>query len=80
LAAAGFVIHNDVVLNQVLVGLDSDAAIDALIDAVAADGRLWAGGSTWGGRRVMRISVSSWETDDADVDAAVAALVELAGS
>lgn len=79
LEEAGFTVHNEVVLNQVLVSLETDEATDALLDAVATDGRLWAGGSIWRGRRVMRISVSSAQTTDDDVDLAVAALIELAG-
>ena len=35
-------------------------------------------GTTWHGRAAMRISVSNWSTDEADVDRSVAAvLIEL---
>ena len=78
LARAGFTVHNDVVLNQVLVSLDTDEATNALLAAVHTDGRFWAGGSTWHGRRVVRISVSSAHTTTADVDLTVAALTDLA--
>ena len=61
-------ICNDVVLNQLMVRLDSDVATDALIDAVQASGEIWCGGSTWHGARVMRISVSSHATTEADID------------
>ena len=78
LGDAGFTVHNDVVLNQVLVSLDTDDATDRLLDAVAADGRVWAGGSIWQGRRVMRISVASIHTTAEDIDLAIATLIELA--
>ena len=78
LAAAGFEIGNDVVLNQVLVSFGSDARTDAVVAAVQEDGTLWAGGTTWHGRRWMRISVSNATTTADDVDACVAALTRLA--
>lgn len=78
LAAAGYEVHNDVVLNQVMVSLEDDARTERLLAAVADHGELWAGGSTWNGRQVMRISVSGWATTDRDVTRSIAALVELA--
>jgi hypothetical protein len=36
------------------------------------------GGTTWHGRRLMRISVSNWTTTEADVDRSVAAVLRLA--
>jgi hypothetical protein len=39
-----------------------------------ADGVTWMSGSRWRGREVMRVSVSNWSTDDADVAAAVDAV------
>ena len=84
---AGARVLNDVVLNQVLVRFDDpsgdEAAGDALTDAVVAavqrDGTLWLGGTTWHGRRAMRISVSGWSTTEADVDASIAVIRRLAG-
>jgi len=58
---------NEVVLNQVLVCLDTDENTEALISAVQASGELWCSGSTWEERRVMRISVCDHGTTDADV-------------
>ncbi|MBU8860836.1 MULTISPECIES: pyridoxal-dependent decarboxylase [unclassified Micromonospora] len=78
LTAAGFEVVNDVVLNQVLVGFGDDARIDRVVAAVQADGTCWAGGTTWRGRRLMRISVSNATTTDADVDRSVAAIARLA--
>ncbi|MGA4685046.1 pyridoxal phosphate-dependent decarboxylase family protein [Micromonospora sp. AB353] len=78
LSAAGFEVVNDVVLNQVLVGFGDDARTDRVVAAVQADGTCWAGGTTWRGRRLMRISVSNATTTEADVDRSVAAIARLA--
>ncbi|SCG40930.1 pyridoxal phosphate-dependent decarboxylase family protein [Micromonospora humi] len=78
LTAAGFEVVNDVVLNQVLVGFGDDAATDRVVAAVQTDGTCWVGGTTWRGRRLMRISVSNATTTDADVDRSVAAIRRLA--
>ncbi|MCP3786688.1 pyridoxal-dependent decarboxylase [Micromonospora sp. A3M-1-15] len=78
LAAAGFEVANDVVLNQVLVGFGDDARTDRVVAAVQADGTCWAGGTTWRGRRLMRLSVSNATTTEADVDRSVAAITRLA--
>ncbi|MFG2107638.1 pyridoxal phosphate-dependent decarboxylase family protein [Micromonospora chersina] len=79
LTAAGFEVANDVVLNQVLVGFGDDARTDRVVAAVQADGTCWAGGTTWRGRRLMRLSVSNATTTEADVDRSVAAITRLAG-
>ena len=78
LAAGGADIANDVVLNQVLVGFGDDAKTDRVIEAVQRDGTCWIGGTTWRGRRLMRISVSKWSTTETDVDRSVAAVLRLA--
>ncbi|MFI6327600.1 pyridoxal phosphate-dependent decarboxylase family protein [Micromonospora chersina] len=79
LAAAGCEVANDVVLNQVLVGFGDDARTDRVVAAVQADGTCWAGGTTWRGRRLMRLSVSNATTTEADVDRSIAAIIRLAG-
>jgi glutamate/tyrosine decarboxylase-like PLP-dependent enzyme len=75
---AGFVILNEVVLNQVLVAFGDDDRTLAVIRGVQEDGTCWCGGTTWRGRRAMRISVSSWATTDGDVDASLEAIVRVA--
>jgi hypothetical protein len=35
------------------------------------------GGTTWRGRRYMRVSVSNWSTTEADVDRSVEAIKRL---
>jgi glutamate/tyrosine decarboxylase-like PLP-dependent enzyme len=76
-ALDGVEIGNEIVLNQVLVSFGSDERTDALIDAVQRDGTCWMGGTTWHGRRYMRISVSNWSTTEDDVDRSVAAISRL---
>ena len=48
---------------------------DAVIDRVQRDGTCWMGGTTWRGRRYMRISVSNHATTEADVDRSVEAVL-----
>lgn len=68
LRQAGHEILNDVVLNQVLVSFGPDRLTDGVIRAIQNDGICWCGGTTWHGRKAMRISVSSWATTAADID------------
>lgn len=75
-AVDGISVVNDVVLNQVLVRFGhDDATTDRVIGAVQRSGECWMGSTTWHGQRLMRISVSSWRTTDADVDRSVRAIV-----
>jgi glutamate/tyrosine decarboxylase-like PLP-dependent enzyme len=78
LAAAGYEILNDVVINQVLVSFGSADITRDVIARVQQDGTCWCGGTEWQGRTAMRISVSSWATTDADVDLSVAAIIRAA--
>ncbi|HSS08672.1 MAG TPA: aminotransferase class V-fold PLP-dependent enzyme, partial [Acidimicrobiales bacterium] len=70
----GVCVANDVVLNQVLVSFGDDNRTDRVIAAIQRDGTCWMGGTTWHGRRLMRISVSGWTTTESDVDRSVAAI------
>ncbi|MFI7588685.1 pyridoxal phosphate-dependent decarboxylase family protein [Spongisporangium articulatum] len=79
LRAGGAQVLNDVVLNQVLVRFGSDENTSATIASVQSDGTCWMGGTSWQGRPAMRVSVSNWSTDEADVDASVAAVLRCAG-
>ncbi|HLS46280.1 MAG TPA: pyridoxal-dependent decarboxylase, partial [Ornithinicoccus sp.] len=80
LGSAGLEVVNDVVLNQVLVdfggeGPEADARTDAVIARIQQEGTCWMGGTTWRGRRLMRIAVSNYLTSTDDVDASVAAVL-----
>lgn len=80
LRASGFEILNDVVLNQVLVRYVDGPTTERLMAALQADGRVWCGPTQWGGATAMRISVSSWKTDEAAAIRAAEAIVEVAHS
>jgi len=67
------VVH-DVVFTQVCATFGDDARIRAVTARLLADGAVWMSGSRWHGSDVLRCSVSSWRTDDADVAVAVAAV------
>ena len=68
-AEPGVTVLNDVVLNQALVRFeDDDAATDAVIAGVQEEGTCWLGGTRWHGVAAMRISVSGWQTTEADAD------------
>jgi glutamate/tyrosine decarboxylase-like PLP-dependent enzyme len=80
LADGGLEIVNDVVLNQVLVAVGDAARTDALAAAIQRDGTCWLGATTWRGRRLLRVSVSSHATTAEDVDRSVAAILRLAAA
>ncbi len=78
LAAAGYEILNDVVLNQVLVSFGEAAVTNRVIAGLQADGTCWCGGTVWQGRTAMRISVSNFATTADDVDRSLAAMLRIA--
>jgi len=80
LSAAGYSILNEVVLNQVLVSFGDPERTRRIVDAIQADGTCWCGPTVWQGQTAMRISVSSWATTDADVEASLEAVIRLAAS
>ena len=74
---------NEVASNQLLVRWladdgDGDRALERVMAGVRAEGTAYFSGTTYRGERLMRISVSDWATDDADVDRVVQALLEAA--
>ncbi len=78
LRTAGFEVLNKVELNQVLVAFGDDQTTTRVIEGVQRDGTCWCGGTTWRGRKAMRISVSSWATTERDVERSLAAMVRIA--
>ncbi|MET0281583.1 MAG: aminotransferase class V-fold PLP-dependent enzyme [Steroidobacteraceae bacterium] len=80
LAAAGYEVLNEVVLNQVLVSFGSDARTRQVIERLQQDGTCWCGVTVWQARTAMRISVSSWATTDEDVTRSLAAMLRIAGA
>jgi glutamate/tyrosine decarboxylase-like PLP-dependent enzyme len=75
LTAAGFVVLNNVVLNQVLVSFGDAATTQQVIKGVQEEGVCWCGGTVWQGKTAMRISVSSWATSEEDVELSIASII-----
>jgi glutamate/tyrosine decarboxylase-like PLP-dependent enzyme len=76
--SAGYQILNDVVLNQVLVSFGDAQTTQQVIARIQNDGTCWCGSTIWQGKTAMRISVSSWATTDADVEASLSAMLRVA--
>lgn len=74
LALSDVEVLNDVVFTQVCLSFGSDERTRRVANRVMADGAVWMSGSRWQGRDVLRISVSNWTTDAADVATAVDAV------
>jgi glutamate/tyrosine decarboxylase-like PLP-dependent enzyme len=72
----GCEVLNDVVLNQVLFRFADDATTRAAVATVQAGGEAWMSGTTWDGRAAIRLSVSGWRTNEADIDRTVAAFAQ----
>jgi glutamate/tyrosine decarboxylase-like PLP-dependent enzyme len=56
---------------------DHDRRTDQVIAAIVAGGEAFFGGTTWRGRRAMRISVSCWRTSEDDVRRTIRAVEEI---
>ncbi|MEM9722804.1 MAG: RNA 2'-phosphotransferase [Bacteroidota bacterium] len=63
----GFEVLNEVVFNQVIVQCQSDVLTEQVITRIQAMRECWVGGSSWKGRKVIRISVCAWTTTEEDV-------------
>jgi glutamate/tyrosine decarboxylase-like PLP-dependent enzyme len=75
LTAGGGRIANEVVLNQVLVDFGDDDTNAAIAQAVQEEGTCWLATTDWQGRRLLRLSVSSWATTEDDVDRSVESIL-----
>ena len=71
------------ILNQGMVrfldplGLDHDRRTDDVIAAINRTGEAYFSGTTWRGRRAMRVSVCNWRTTDDDVRRTLAAVSQV---
>jgi glutamate/tyrosine decarboxylase-like PLP-dependent enzyme len=74
----GVELLNEVVLNQVLFRFDSDERTDDVLRRVQESSEVWMSGTTWDGRKAIRLSVSNWQTGDEEIALAVAAFREAA--
>ncbi|MCT4352140.1 pyridoxal-dependent decarboxylase [Streptomyces sp. Je 1-79] len=70
----GATVLNDVVFTQVCADFGDEARTERVLARLLDDGTTWISGSTWHGRRVMRISVSNWSTTEDDVTRALDAI------
>lgn len=77
----GIHVLNTVTINQVILGFGEgkrhtrNGIAEAVIARVLDDGVLYASGSEWRGDKVMRLSVSSGETTEADIDRSADAII-----
>ena len=78
LRAAGFRVPNEVVINQVLASFGTAEQTLEVIARIQAEGSCWCGSTVWQGETLMRISVSSWATTEADVERSLAAILKAA--
>lgn len=53
---------------------DHDRRTDSVIANVLASGEAFFSGTTWQGKRCMRVSVCNWNTKDRDVERAIKAV------
>jgi len=80
-AEPGVRVVNDVVLNQVIVSFGSGDAVarksatEAVIAGTLASGACFVAGSAWRGDWVMRLSVTSGATTEADIDLSADAII-----
>jgi len=72
----GVELLNEVVLNQVLFRFESDGRTDEVLARVQESGRIWLSGTTWDGRKAIRVSLSNWQTGDEEIDLAIEAFRE----
>jgi glutamate/tyrosine decarboxylase-like PLP-dependent enzyme len=56
---------------------DSDAFTDRIMAEILASGEAFFTGTTWRGRRAMRVSVCNWQTSAKDVDRVVACVARI---
>ncbi len=84
-AAPDVEVINDVVFDQVLARFrassgrdkDHDRLTNAVIEAVQREGTCYPTGTSWHGMELMRISVASWRTTEADVERSVDAILRV---
>lgn len=56
---------------------DHDRRTDEVIAKILKTGEAFFGGTTWRGRRAMRVSVCNWQTSDADVQRVIRAVASV---
>ena len=59
--------------------LDHDRRTDDVIAAIVASGEAFFGGTTWRGKRAMRVSVCNWRTSPEDVQRSINSVARVLG-
>lgn len=67
----GFRVLNDVVFNQVIVCCDTDERTEKTMNRIQQLRECWVGGALWEGKKIIRVSVCSWATTEADITRSV---------
>ncbi|MEO0573880.1 MAG: pyridoxal-dependent decarboxylase [Pseudomonadota bacterium] len=67
--ALGIPVINRVVLNQVLCSFEDEQHTTQFVKAIQQQGDVWFGASRWNDKAAFRLSVSSWRTEHAHIDA-----------
>ncbi|GIK42476.1 MAG: aspartate aminotransferase family protein [Chloroflexota bacterium] len=78
LAAAGYPVLNEVVLNRVLVSVGDAETTRQVIAALREEGTCWCDGVLWQDRPALRLGVSSWATTEADIERSLGAILRVA--
>ena len=71
LSANGFIVLNEVVFNQILIKCETPDITNATLKNIQTGGKCWCGGAVWNNEPVIRISVCSWRTTEAEIDECV---------
>lgn len=72
----GFLIHNDVVYNQVLTSFGNSDLTEKLLKHIQDSRECWCGGAKWKNESVIRISVCSYRTTYEDINRSVQAFIK----
>lgn len=75
LQAEGFDVLNEVVFNQILVSCENEEVTVKTVEHIRQSGECWVGAAKWDEKTVIRISVCSWATTEADISRSVRAFV-----
>ena len=75
----GCTVLNEVVFTQVTFAFETDERTKAVGQRLLDDSSMWISGSQWMGREVLRVSVSNWSTDEADIAVTLEAVRRAAG-
>ena len=70
----GYVILNDVQLNQVVATIGTAEQLQDILKLVQSEGDCWFGSTFWQNHHAIRLSVSSWATTDEDIERTLSAI------